>query len=423
MRVWVVTPGEPAVFHPTVSGLKIMRSAALARALAQMGHEVIWWTGSFQHHSKEHLEPTSRLLDTDVAGLKMWLVPSPGYQHNISVARFNDYAVLTQNWLAAAETMEDPDVIVASWPPVDLGHACVSYGRAKGAAVYLDARDLWPDVIYQRIGAKLRLPWVPRLLWGYNRKTKEAFAGATGVLGITQTFVDWGLRQARRERHVTDRAFYLSSYSLGDAPGTDEPVSFWRNQGLSLTGDTLIISWVGSLTDQAAVRIFLERFANLPDELAAKVQLVICGTGALGQLVSYYAARYPHMLYPGYIDRDQYSYLLTHTDHGLLVYDPTFDFLASIPNKVNEYLSGGVGILTNLDGEAHRTLAPLGASTLLDLSESTSLALQVEKLLAEGKISRKARSAVQAIYREKFDAETIYRAMAAHVLGSYSGQS
>lgn len=422
MRVWVVTPGEPAVFHHAVSGVKIMRSAALARTLALMGHEVIWWTGAFQHHSKEHLEPASRLLDTDVASLKMWLVPSPGYKHNISVARFRDYSALTQNWLVAAETMEAPDVIVASWPPVDLGHACVSYGQARGTAVYLDARDLWPDVIYERIRARFRLPWAPRVLWGYNRKTKEAFAGATGVLGITQTFVDWGLRQAGRDRRVTDRAFYLSSYGLGDAPGTDEPAKFWRSQGLNETGDALIISWVGSLTDQRMVRIFLERFADLSDELATKVQLIICGTGALGELVSDYAARCPHILYPGYIDRDQYCHLLTQTDQGLLVYDPTFDFLGSIPNKVNEYLSGGVGILTNLDGEAHRTLAPLGASTLLDLSKSADLAPQIEKLIAEGKASGKTRSAMQAIFRAKFDGEKIYPEMAAHVLASHFRQ-
>ncbi len=49
-----------------------------------------------------------------------------------------------------------PDVIHVCNVPIELCHAAVTYGRAKGIPVVIDVRDLWPDVylevIPQRFG-------------------------------------------------------------------------------------------------------------------------------------------------------------------------------------------------------------------------------------------------------------------------------
>ena len=58
-----------------------------------------------------------------------------------------------------------------------------------------------------------------------------------------------------------------------------------------------------------------------------------------------------NIIYAGYVDQEKLSYLLEMSDVGLLPYDKVEDFTLSIPNKVGEYLSCGLHILTSLKGE------------------------------------------------------------------------
>ncbi len=45
MRVWLLTVGEPL---PTDGGSdRVWRTGFLARALADRGHEVVWWSSAF----------------------------------------------------------------------------------------------------------------------------------------------------------------------------------------------------------------------------------------------------------------------------------------------------------------------------------------------------------------------------------------
>src|SRR5204863_5451667 len=80
-----------------------------------------------------------------------------------------------------------PDVILCSYPTIELCDAAVSYGRFHGVPVVLDIRDLWPDIF---------LNLVPRALKGFARvalagmfkASRRACGDATAIVGITEQF-------------------------------------------------------------------------------------------------------------------------------------------------------------------------------------------------------------------------------------------
>jgi hypothetical protein len=50
MRVWLITVGEPLPLDGP--GERMLRTGILAAFLAARGHEVVWWSSSFDHVRK-----------------------------------------------------------------------------------------------------------------------------------------------------------------------------------------------------------------------------------------------------------------------------------------------------------------------------------------------------------------------------------
>ena len=416
LRIWVLRQGEPVVFHPDMRGHKPMRTALLARELARRGHEVVWWTSAFQHFTKSHLEPAGRLLEADVPGLRYYLLPSPGYRRNVSLMRYHDHVILMRNWERAVAAMAPPDVIVTAYPQVELSYAAVRYALRHRVPVIVDVRDLWPEVIYERLRRKLRLPLMPRFLRSYERMCRFIFTNATAIMGITNAFVDWALRCAGRQRTELDRTFLLSSDPLRNLSPEERDAAklYWRNKLPGGFGEQVTFAWIGTLLDTAASHDFLRAVATLPPDVATRLRVVICGRGALEGEVRELASQCRHVVYGGWADRAGLAYLLSNADYGVIPYDRSRDFQCSVPNKVSEYLSAGAHVLTTLDGQVRELLEPFGVVRIMR-PEVSDMRDMLMRLTGEGKLPPRERGRAQECYHRLFDSAVIYPAMAEYV--------
>ena len=54
--------------------------------------------------------------------------------------------------------MPRPDLILCSYPTIELSVEAVRYGRTHGIPVVLDVRDLWPDIVLDLLPTILRSP-------------------------------------------------------------------------------------------------------------------------------------------------------------------------------------------------------------------------------------------------------------------------
>ncbi len=118
MRIWLVTTGEPLPVDG--SHVRLFRTGLLAEALAQRGHAVTWWTAAFNHSQKKHRTGADRSHQA-AAGYALELIWSPGYRRAISLSRILDHRYMGRAFQRRIESVgERPDVIVSSWPLIEL---------------------------------------------------------------------------------------------------------------------------------------------------------------------------------------------------------------------------------------------------------------------------------------------------------------
>lgn len=343
MRVWLVTIGEP--LHTDPGPPRLLRGGILARRLAEAGHDVCWWTSSFDHTRKcQRSGPQDQVVSP---GLRLRLMRARGYQRNISLGRLLDHRRLASTFAAEARTVPPPDLIVASYPPVELALQAVQYGREHGIPVIVDVRDLWPDIVLDHAPRPLR-PLARALLSGMFAESAKGMRGATAIVGITDPFVRWGLARAGRAPSPWDRDFPLAyPQASHDRESTAQAQHWWATTHNVTPGPSARITFLGSMGQAVDLQAVIAAARQLRDR---PVQFVLGGAGeGLAEVVA--AARdLPNVVVPGWLDGPRINALLAMSWAGIAPYRPRWDFLMSYPNKVIEYLSAGLPVLSGIQG-------------------------------------------------------------------------
>ena len=81
MNIWLVTIGEPVPVREGVRD-RLHRTGYFAHLLAKNGHNVIWWTSTFNHFLKQRLFDNDTFLSINER-LKIKLIHSCGYGNNV----------------------------------------------------------------------------------------------------------------------------------------------------------------------------------------------------------------------------------------------------------------------------------------------------------------------------------------------------
>ena len=148
-RIWLVTVGEPLPVDPDP---RLFRCGLLAEELTRRGHDVIWWTSSFDHSNK--VRRAQRAVQVPVGGRSylLRLLPSLGYQTNMGARRLADHCRVAVAYLAQTRHLDPPDVVVTSLPTLEL---CAA-NAWRGWNQLVDVRDLWPDIFDRALPERVR---------------------------------------------------------------------------------------------------------------------------------------------------------------------------------------------------------------------------------------------------------------------------
>lgn len=410
MKVWLVTIGEPLPIdsgHP-----RLLRAGLLAETLANRGHDVVWWTSAFDHVNKIHRAPAEMRIRLQ-QGSELLLLRGPGYRRNLSLARIRDHRALARRFTALARREKRPDVILASFPAIELCLAAARYGRECRVPVVLDVRDLWPDIFLDHIPSPLR-PLGRLALAPLFAETTEAFRLARAVTGITPPFVQWGLRQAGRAGGELDRDFPMGyPAGAGEMEELAEARHWWKSQyGIEKT-DQLLVVFFGSLGHQVDLKTVLAA-ARL--SRGNCIRFVICGSGEQLSECRRLAEGLDHVLLPGWINAPRIRALMEVADVGLAPYFSRNDFLASYPNKVLEYLSGGLPVLSAIGGLVGSLLTTEGCGQVYAGElPAERLASMLDQLRHDQCRLREMSDNARRVFEQRFSAERVYPAMAEYL--------
>jgi glycosyltransferase involved in cell wall biosynthesis len=373
----------------------------------------VWWSSTFDHARKRHEVAGDQCIEVSPK-LTYRLLRGVSYSRNVSLRRIVDHWLIGRKFRRYVDTEPRPDVIVCSFPTIELCDEATKYGKRAGVPVLLDIRDLWPDVMLDVI-PPVAVPLGKAALAPYFRMARRACSQATGLLGITREFVDWGVRLAGRKQSPMDRCFPLAN-DVERPSEADVELARTRWGSLGLRDSDFIACFIGIMGTR--------RLLDLDTVIAAAKELqhivpickfVLCGTGDSFEHYRRTAQGCGNVVMPGWVDRAAIWTLVRMASVGLTPGTNTFSLLMSYPNKAVEYLSAGLPIVSGLGGALSRLLAEWRCGVTYPEGNHVALAGAIRSLAEDrGKLDR-MRAQAALLYQTEFDAARVYDSMVRHL--------
>ena len=399
LNVWLVRDLEPIPTDP--GGRRLMRAGMLAEALAGRGHATTWFTSNFDHYQKRYRTQADQTL-TPQPDLTIEVLAGRGYRRNVSLARIAHNREFAARWLRRAEASELlPDIVVTDVPTTEAAQAVVRFARARNIPTVLSIRDLWPDFFVDYLPRPLR-PIARPFVLPLERQVREAAAGATSLIGISDDYLEWGQNKGSRPHSELDRVFPLG-YAPRSRPGAAAIEAFRNRLGLA---DKTLVSFVGSwgrTYDLELVRTAAEQLASRTD-----LGFVIAGDKDTQPALRDAFARLPNVTLPGWLSADDIALLLSASAIGLLPYQP--DAPQGLPNKVFEYMAYGTYQLATLEGEIARLYAETGAGRAVGRDLVAAIPAALPLALDPAKRAERV-----ALFERRYSADAVYGAMVDHI--------
>ncbi len=404
-----MTVGEPL---PTDGpGERLLRTGILADMLSWRGHDVLWWTSSFDHFAK-HQRHDRDVFQVVGDRYRIHQLHANGYRKNVSISRLLNHYGLARKFRRHSVQEPRPEIILCSLPTLELCVEATRFGRKRGIPVVLDVRDLWPDIFLELVPSWARS--ASRIaLSPLFHAAREACRDATAILGITPEIVAWGLNYAGRAPSEWDRDFPLGYSQVPPAAEeTEQATQRWHARGV--IPEDFNLCFFGTIGRQFDLDTVIDAARKLK-EGARPFRFVICGNGDRLEYFKKMASGCPNVLFPGWVNRADIHALMRMSAAGLAPYRNKPDFLMSLPNKPLEYLSAGLPVVSSLQGslkrllEEHHCGMTYGEGAPDSLSDA--LVFLHDHREASIEMSRNARE----LFVKRFDAEKVYGEMIGHL--------
>lgn len=405
LKVWLIKEGEPL---PTDEGQqRPFRMGLIGEEFDKIGANIKWFASTFDHNMKRFRTDHSVELPVNDHYF-ICLLHGRNYTKNLSVKRILHYADERKQFAKWAETMEEPDVIVAAMPNIDLALAAVRYGKKHHIPVFVDVRDMWPELYedyFPRFKKLVHYAIIP-----FKRQLSWTLKHATGIMATSDRFLDWALGYAGRSKGPNDN-YYHVSYPDTNVELTAADYRYWYDQGLS--ADDTICCFFG----QFGHAVNLEPVMLAALETAKKnphIKYVICGVGE--KLDAYRCILHgaDNVLFPGWVDRKQICTLGKIASVGLLSYRKNKNFEWSMPNKFGEYLALGLAVMVEPTG----MMADLTAKHRIGFryDHAHELAEKLLYLAAHREEVAGMKQRARALYEQQFKADAVYGKMVADII-------
>jgi len=405
MNIWLIQTGE---FHPFQEGARKMRTAMLADSLRARGNSIVWLSTNFFHPTKTLLYPGYKKIELE-PGYEIRMIPGLPYFKNVSLRRFFHYKLLERRFRKLAAELPKPDFIVTALPTYDLCAEAVRYGKKNGIPVFVDIQDLWPDIFVDQMPAPLR-GIAKAVLFSDFKKVDQLLQDATGIIGCSDAYLNWGIKRAHRSRKTADAVFYHGY----PKPALAEP-SALKPELRSLV-DSLrskfVFSFVGTFGKSYDLPLIVETARRL-EKSNPDVPLVLAVTCEQFNSIQKQSADLGNITLAGWLDKNSIACLLDASDVGLATY--TADAPQSLSYKPFEYLAYGLPLLSSLQGEMDELIKKHQIGFTYQPGNIESFVAGVQFFADyRAQMTNRATQA-RAVFDREFTVEQIYDSYANHI--------
>lgn len=401
MKVWIINPFDRLPGEPGAPG----RYALLARALAEAGHTVVWWTSSFSHGRKVVRSVSDTTVSAQAEGgssIDIRLVEARPYRRNVSIARIRnhrEYASNLKRQLLREFDVAPPDVILCSLPPPGALAAVLSLrSRLGNARIVVDVQDVWPDSFRVLLPAGRMCDGVARILLAKTQRRVGAMLGSEIEATATcRSYLAWAHGMGAKG----ERSFYLAtrrraSGREGEASAAG-PVRF------------LYAGSMGKVYDLAT----LVEAAGLLKERGTPFAMTFVGGGGQEPRLRKRVRELgfdQEVSFRGFLAEPEFSQALAGADVGIIGMLPLSR--VEMPNKATDYLSAALPILNCLPGELAQCIESARCGDFYTAGSPVSLAERMDAYARDRARIVKESNAASKLFAQSFDQKHVYPAMA-----------
>ncbi len=333
MTVWLVN----AFWDLPQEGNRPQRYWLMARAFAQAGHRVVYWTSDFSHATKKKRvvagvasDATSYVAD----GIRVVLLPTKPYTKNISLARIRSHRALARTFAAfAQQETERPDILVATTPPLGLCDAARVFAKTCGAKFVCDIQDAWPET-FERI--------VPRFcLAPLRRVARRIYREADVITATGRAYLEL----------ATAAGATAPTHIVGQVIASRPPPTRSADAAHQLK-----LVYCGNMSCSYDLETVIQAVKEWPE-----ATLDLAGNGPDRARLEALAGGCTRIRFHGYLDESALAQLLDSCTIGIIPMFP--ESCVTIPGKLADYAAAGLRIVECLGGECADVITRYSAGT------------------------------------------------------------
>ena len=276
----------------------------------------------------------------------------------------------------------------------------------------MDIRDLWPDALVNifpnvlRPLAKIGLGWM-------FRGARKAIGRSDAVIGVSQGYLEWGLRYAKRERREFDRVFPLG-YQNVSVHDEELRAAEIKLRAVGVDPSKTICWFVGMFGRTYDLATVIDAARELPADLRGRVQFVLCGDGEYRDRWMARSSGLDSVVFPGWIGTPELAYLMKVASIGIAAYAPGAP--QGLPNKLFEYMSAGLPVLSSLRGETETLLQSCGCGLSYRAGDKKSFLRALRTLLDHGDKRAEMGRNGKRLFDEQFSTDRVYAGLLNYLL-------
>ena len=393
MKIWLISAFEPT----PVDNTRPMRFMGIANAAIQRGHEIKFFSTTFQHGSKSQRFNSNSYHEIIKGKYEVIFVHSKPYKKNISWGRMMAHYDLANKWLAEIKKQTTkPDIIYISLPPLSTVDKVTKWAKENGIPVIVDIIDPWPDVFLKVFPSSLqsfaKIPLTP-----LYRKLDYILKNCTAITSISKQYINWAKTFGTNGKAT---AYFYPAVQFQEIKKafTQLETSVKRDE------EKIRIIYAGSLSSSYDIPTILNAAEILEKRYPGKTEFSIAGTGPQEALIK--EKDLNNVRFLGWLGQDEIYKNFYLSDIGLTQH--VKGATQSVTYKLFDYLSAGLPILNSLESEMADIIEKNKVGFNNKTGDADSLVSNIEKFIHDKDLLSKYKKNALKLTAELGDSEIVY---------------
>lgn len=373
------------------------RYTMLVDELILRGHRVSWIIADFDHSIKQY---RSQITTDESLGLRVIFVHVPPYYKNVALRRIISHRVYASGVTQALKSLhasEPVHVVIASIPPTESARIAMEFCDTIRAVGVVDMQDAWPKAISSVFPHSIRNFLSDTLLHSLKQNVKIAADFADGLVAVSPEYLDYLIEFRKCQKQGPYSVFPLGFDSNFLQLSDVKP----KNLEMPLN-----VSYIGNFSHFYDLETVVKSAEICADQ---QINFTLIGDGPTYDRVKQLAESLgiKNVDFKGRLCFELALPILRQSDIGLVPF--TSDWPSNFPNKVFDYLSLGIPVISSIKGNLQKILKAYKFGLQYEAGNPKSLADALLQLNANRELLHEMGSLGLEYARKNMDGNTIYQ--------------